>query len=82
MSFTEAGFQRVISGEFANGFVTGKLGVQLVNVESGRVFVKYLISALDNNEVIFEYDPVPMIPGQQVFLDGAEVKIPLEIVKE
>lgn len=85
MSFTEAGFQRIIAGEFAGGFVTGRLGVELTSIETGnthRVFIKYLVSSLDNNEIIFEYDPVPMIPMQQIFLEGAEIKIPLEIVKE
>ncbi len=82
MSFTDAGFQRIIAGEFADGFVTGQFGFQLIEIDFGRALIQYFISSLDDNEIIFEYDPVPLSPGQQVFLDSVEVKIPLEIVKE
>ncbi len=82
MSFTEAGFKRIIAGEFADGFVTGQFGFQLIEIEFGKALIQYFISSLENGEVIFEYDPIPLIPGQHVDLAGAEIKIPLEIVKE
>lgn len=82
MSFTEAGFKRVVAGEYASGFVTGRLGIQLVSIRSDSITVKYIIAAPDSNEAIYEYETLAMKVGQQVLLNGAELKIPFEVVPE
>ena len=82
MSFTEAGFKRVVAGEYADGFVTGRLGVQLMSISPDSITVKYVIAAPNDNEVIYEYEPLAMSVGQQVLLNGAEIKIPFEVVQE
>ncbi len=79
MSFTEAGFKRMVAGEFASGFVVGRLGVQLISIGQDQIIIKYFIAASGSNEVVYEYDQLPMSVGEQVLLDGVEVKIPFEI---
>lgn len=80
--FTQEGIKRVIAGEFAGGTVTGRLGLQLMSMSGDQITVKYFIAALNENEILYEYDEVPMEVGQQVMLDGAEVTTPFEVTQE
>ena len=82
MSFTEEGFNRVISGEFPDKVLSGRLGIELISISQKRIKMKFFVAALEDNEVLFEYAPTAMKVGQQVLLNGAEARIPIEIVTE
>ena len=82
MSFTEEGFNRVISGEFPDKILSGRLGVELVSISSKRIKMKFFVAALNDNEVLFDYGTTTMKVGQQVLLSGAEARIPIEVVPE
>jgi hypothetical protein len=79
MSFTEEGMKRVIAGEFADGQLRGRLGLEVISVSQKRIKAKFIVVAEDDNTVLFEYDPYSMKAGQMSVLDGAIASIPIGV---
>ena len=82
MSFTEEGMNRIITGEFADGNLKGRLGLEIISISQKRIKVRFVVIAVDDNAVLFEYEPHYMKAGQQSVLDGAVASIPIGVVPE
>lgn len=83
MAFTEEGLQRVIAGKFPDGNIRGRVGVQLIQVDGETAYFRFVILGLDDDAVLFEYDPMGLNAGQQTVLgavgEGVEAEIPIRI---
>jgi hypothetical protein len=82
MSLTQEAWDRIIKGQFPDGFVRGRLAIGLERSDSSKAFIKIMILDKDENVLLFEYDESMLRKGEPIVLTGAEVKTEIQVVKE
>ena len=82
MSLTQEAWDRIIKGEFPDGFVRGRLAISLERSDPHIAVIKIMILDKKENVLLFEYDETNLSEGRPIVLTGMEVKTEIQIVPE
>ena len=82
MSLTKEAWDRIIKGQFPDGFVRGRLAISLERTEANIASIKIMILDKEENVLLFEYDETILRKGSPIVLTGAEIKTAIQVIEE
>jgi len=78
--FTDFAKEKLLNGDFATQRMTGRVGIEIVRINSGGVYVKYFLEDEDSGKKLWETEEVLLKEGWCLHLEPVWMSIDVEIV--